>query len=128
MCILITGGAGFIGSNFVLDRLAQSDEPIVTGLDVKFVQNNHSKSSLGVLRGLHYQIQHLQGKLVRVTHGADYDVAVDLRRSSTNFGKWMGVKLSTDKKRQLWVPPGFARGFVVTSESAEFLYKTTDYW
>jgi dTDP-4-dehydrorhamnose 3,5-epimerase len=77
---------------------------------------------------LHYQIQHPQGKLVRVTQGAVFDVAVDLRRSSPNFGKWVGVELSADNKRQLWVPPGFAHGFVVTSESAEFLYKTTDYW
>jgi dTDP-4-dehydrorhamnose 3,5-epimerase len=100
----------------------------VTGLNVNFVQDNQSKSSQGVLRGLHYQIQHPQGKLVRVTQGAVFDVAVDMRRSSINFGKWVGVNLSADNKRQLWVPPGFAHGFVVTSESAEFLYKTTDYW
>jgi dTDP-4-dehydrorhamnose 3,5-epimerase len=81
-----------------------------------------------VLRGLHYQIQHPQGKLVRVTQGAVFDVAVDLRRSSPNFSKWVGVELSADNKRQLWVPPGFAHGFVVISEFAEFLYKTTDYW
>ena len=95
---------------------------------MNFVQDNHSKSSQGVLRGLHYQIQYPQGKLVRVTQGAVFDVAVDLRRSSPNFGKWVGVELSADNKRQLWVPPGFAHGFVVTSETAEFLYKTTDYW
>ena len=92
------------------------------------MQDTHSKSSQGVLRVLHYQIQYPQGKLVRVTQGAVFDVAVDLRRSSPNFGKCVGVELSADNKRQLWVPPGFAHGFVVTSESAEFLYKTTDYW
>jgi dTDP-4-dehydrorhamnose 3,5-epimerase len=106
----------------------QRDFQQITGLDVQFVQDNHSKSSKGVLRGLHYQIQHPQGKLVRVTQGSVFDVAVDLRRSSPNFGKWVGVELSAENKRQLWVPPGFAHGFVVTSESAEFLYKTTDYW
>ena len=106
----------------------QQDFQKVTGLDVSFVQDNHSKSTHGVLRGLHYQIQHPQGKLVRVTQGTVFDVAVDLRRSSPNFGKWAGVELSADNKRQLWVPPGFAHGFVVTSETAEFLYKTTDYW
>ncbi|MBK9441206.1 MAG: dTDP-4-dehydrorhamnose 3,5-epimerase [Comamonadaceae bacterium] len=99
-----------------------------TGLDTPFVQDNHSKSAKGVLRGLHYQIQHPQGKLVRVTQGEVFDVAVDLRRSSPKFGHWEGVVLSADNKRQLWVPPGFAHGFVVLSESAEFLYKTTDYW
>ncbi len=99
-----------------------------TGLDVQFVQDNHSKSAKGVLRGLHYQIQHPQGKLVRVTQGEVFDVAVDLRRSSSKFGRWEGVVLSAENKRQLWVPPGFAHGFVVLSESAEFLYKTTDYW
>lgn len=99
-----------------------------TGFQVEFVQDNHSKSTKGVLRGLHYQIQHPQGKLVRVVQGEVFDVAVDLRRSSPNFGKWAGVMLSAENHRQLWVPPGFAHGFVVTSESAEFLYKTTDYW
>jgi dTDP-4-dehydrorhamnose 3,5-epimerase len=99
-----------------------------TGLDVNFVQDNHSKSAKGVLRGLHYQIQHPQGKLVRVTQGEVFDVAVDLRKSSPHFGKWEGVVLSADNKRQLWVPPGFAHGFVVLSESAEFLYKTTHYY
>jgi dTDP-4-dehydrorhamnose 3,5-epimerase len=99
-----------------------------TGLDVQFVQDNHSKSAKGVLRGLHYQIEHPQGKLVRVTQGEVFDVAVDLRRSSPNFGKWEGVLLSENNKRQLWIPPGFAHGFLVTSDSAEFLYKTTDYW
>lgn len=113
---------------FFFESFNQKDFQHATGLDVNFVQDNHSKSSQGVLRGLHYQIQHAQGKLVRVTQGAVFDVAVDLRRSSPNFGKWVGVELSADNKRQLWVPPGFAHGFVVTSETAEFLYKTTDYW
>ncbi len=115
---------------FFFESFNQRDFQLATGLglDVNFVQDNHSKSSQGVLRGLHYQIQHPQGKLVRVTQGAVFDVAVDLRRSSPNFGKWIGVELSADNKRQLWVPPGFAHGFLVISESAEFLYKTTDYW
>ncbi|MFP3889667.1 dTDP-4-dehydrorhamnose 3,5-epimerase [uncultured Ralstonia sp.] len=99
-----------------------------TGLNRTFVQDNHSRSARNVLRGLHYQIQRPQGKLVRVVSGAVFDVAVDMRRSSPNFGKWVGVELSAENKRQLWVPEGFAHGFVVTSESAEFLYKTTDYW
>jgi dTDP-4-dehydrorhamnose 3,5-epimerase len=98
------------------------------GDDVVFVQDNHSKSAQHVLRGLHYQIQHPQGKLVRVVAGEVFDVAVDIRKSSPTFGKWVGVHLSADNKRQLWVPPGFAHGFVVLSETAEFLYKTTDYW
>ncbi|WP_175909187.1 dTDP-4-dehydrorhamnose 3,5-epimerase [Burkholderia sp. BCC1640] len=96
--------------------------------DVEFVQDNHSRSVKGVLRGLHYQIEHAQGKLVRVVEGEVFDVAVDIRRSSPNFGKWAGVTLSADNHRQLWVPPGFAHGFVVLSETAQFLYKTTDYW
>ena len=100
----------------------------LTGVALPFVQDNHSKSSRNVLRGLHYQIQQPQGKLVRVVSGSVFDVAVDLRRSSPTFGRWVGVELSGDSKRQLWVPPGFAHGFVVTSDSAEFLYKTTDYW
>jgi dTDP-4-dehydrorhamnose 3,5-epimerase len=99
-----------------------------TGLKREFVQDNHSRSSVGVLRGLHYQIQHAQGKLVRVVAGEVFDVAVDIRKSSPTFGQWVGVVLSAANKRQLWVPEGFAHGFVVTSESAEFLYKTTDYW
>jgi dTDP-4-dehydrorhamnose 3,5-epimerase len=113
---------------FFFESFNQRDFQQATGLDVNFVQDNHSKSSQGVLRGLHYQIQNPQGKLVRVTQGAVFDVVVDLRRSSPYFGKWVGVELSADNKRQLWVPPGFAHGFLVTSESAEFLYKTTDYW
>ncbi|MFC4518882.1 dTDP-4-dehydrorhamnose 3,5-epimerase [Cupriavidus pinatubonensis] len=100
----------------------------VTGVVRTFVQDNHSRSSRNVLRGLHYQIQHPQGKLVRATVGEVFDVAVDLRKSSSTFGQWVGVHLSADNKRQLWVPEGFAHGFVVTSDYAEFLYKTTDYW
>lgn len=99
-----------------------------TGQDVNFVQDNHSSSAKGVLRGLHYQIQQPQGKLVRVVRGAVFDVAVDIRKGSPTFGKWVGVELSEDNHRQLWVPPGFAHGFLVTSESADFLYKTTDYY
>jgi dTDP-4-dehydrorhamnose 3,5-epimerase len=99
-----------------------------TGLDAKFVQDNHSRSGKGVLRGLHYQIQQPQGKLVRVVRGAVFDVAVDVRKSSPNFGRWVGVELSEDNHRQLWVPAGFAHGFLVTTDSAEFLYKTTDYY
>lgn len=100
----------------------------LTGLDVDFVQDNHSRSARGVLRGLHYQLQQPQGKLVRVVRGRVFDVAVDLRRASPRFGRWAGVELSEDDHRQLWVPPGFAHGFLVLSESADFLYKTTDYY
>ena len=113
---------------FFYESFNQRDFAEASGLDLQFVQDNHSRSVKGVLRGLHYQIQHPQGKLVRVTQGEVFDVAVDLRRSSPNFGKWVGVVLSADNHRQLWVPPGFAHGFVVTSDTAEFLYKTTDYW
>jgi len=98
------------------------------GLDADFVQDNHSRSSRNVLRGLHYQIRQAQGKLVRVVAGEVFDVAVDLRRSSPHFGRWVGERLSESNKRMLWVPPGFAHGFLVLSETAEFLYKTTDYW
>ena len=100
----------------------------LTGAKVNFVQDNHSRSTKGVLRGLHYQIEQAQGKLVRVVRGAVLDVAVDIRKSSPTFGQWVGVELSADNHRQLWVPPGFAHGFLVLSESAEFLYKTTDYY
>lgn len=99
-----------------------------TGLDVDFVQDNHSRSAKNVLRGIHYQIVKPQGKLVRVVSGAVFDVAVDLRKSSPNFGKWVGVELTAENRRQLWVPPGFGHGFLVTSDSADFLYKTTEYW
>lgn len=98
------------------------------GIPDEFVQDNHSRSRRGVLRGLHYQIQHTQGKLVRVIAGSVFDVAVDLRKNSATFGQWVGMELSADNKRMAWIPPGFAHGFVVTSETAEFLYKTTDYW
>lgn len=100
----------------------------LTGLDVDFVQDNHSRSGKGVLRGLHYQIQQAQGKLVRVVRGSVFDVAVDLRRGSPTFGQWEGVELSEENQRQLWIPPGFAHGFLVTSDSADFVYKTTDYY
>jgi dTDP-4-dehydrorhamnose 3,5-epimerase len=98
------------------------------GIEADFVQDNHSRSLHGVLRGLHYQIEHAQGKLVRVTAGEVYDVAVDLRRSSPRFGRWSAALLSADNRRMLWIPPGFAHGFLVVSDAAEFLYKTTDYW
>lgn len=98
------------------------------GLDLRFVQDNHSRSAQGVLRGLHYQVQQTQGKLVRVVLGEVFDVAVDLRRGSPTLGRWVGVTLSAANKRQLWIPPGFAHGFYVTSEAAEFLYKCTDFY
>lgn len=98
------------------------------GIDYDFVQDNHSRSARGTLRGLHYQIQQPQGKLVRATVGEVFDVAVDIRRSSPTFGQWVGAHLSADNKRMLWVPPGFAHGFYVTSEVAEFQYKCTDYY
>jgi len=98
------------------------------GLDVKFVQDNHSRSARHILRGLHYQIQQAQGKLVRVVTGAVFDVAVDIRRSSPTFGRWVGVTLTEENHHMLWVPPGFAHGFVVLSESADFLYRCTDFW
>lgn len=114
---------GFFFESFNEKRFAD-----VTGKTVKFVQDNHSKSARGVLRGLHYQIQQPQGKLVRVVAGEVFDVAVDLRKSSATFGQWVGAILSAENKRQMWIPEGFAHGFVVTSDTAEFLYKTTDYW
>ena len=99
-----------------------------TGLSVSFVQDNYSRSAKGVLRGLHYQVEQTQGKLVQVSQGAVFDVAVDIRKSSPTFGQWMGCELSDANHRQLWIPPGFAHGFMVLSESADFLYKTTDYY
>lgn len=114
---------GFFYESFNERRFAE-----LTGVNPRFVQDNHSRSSRNVLRGLHYQIRQPQGKLVRVTAGEVFDVAVDMRRSSPTFGRWVGVTLSAENKRQFWIPEGFAHGFVVTSESAEFLYKTTDYW
>jgi dTDP-4-dehydrorhamnose 3,5-epimerase len=99
-----------------------------TGIKTNFVQDNHSQSSRGVLRGLHYQLKQTQGKLVRVIRGSVFDVAVDLRQSSKTYGEWVGLELSAENKKQLWIPPGFAHGFLTTSGEAEFLYKTTDYW
>jgi dTDP-4-dehydrorhamnose 3,5-epimerase len=99
-----------------------------TGLQVEFVQDNHSLSREGVLRGLHYQIQHPQGKLLRVVKGSVFDVAVDLRKSSPTFGRWVGAVLTAENRKQLWIPPGFAHGFLTLSETAEVLYKITDYW
>jgi len=114
---------GFFYESFNARRFAEA-----TGCDVDFVQDNHSRSVKGVLRGLHYQIQQPQGKLVRVAVGEVWDVAVDIRKGSPTFGKWVGVSLSATNHRQLWVPAGFAHGFVVVSDVAEFLYKTTDYY
>lgn len=99
-----------------------------TGVQTPFVQDNHSKSAQGVLRGLHYQVQNPQGKLVRVSYGAVFDVVVDIRQGSATYGQWVGEVLSADNKRQLWIPPGLAHGFLVLSDTAEFLYKTTDYY
>jgi dTDP-4-dehydrorhamnose 3,5-epimerase len=99
-----------------------------TGYKADFVQDNHSRSKKGVLRGLHYQVQHPQGKLVRVVSGSVFDVAVDIRKSSPNLGQWFGVELNAANNQQLWIPPGFAHGFMVLSETADFLYKTTDYY
>ncbi|WP_298289825.1 dTDP-4-dehydrorhamnose 3,5-epimerase [Thiomonas sp.] len=113
---------------FFLESYNRKTFAAATGLDVDFVQDNHSRSVRHVLRGLHYQLVRPQGKLVRVVAGTVWDVAVDLRQSSPRFGQWVGVELSADNKRQLWVPPGFGHGFVVLSDFADFLYKTTDYW
>jgi dTDP-4-dehydrorhamnose 3,5-epimerase len=114
---------GFFYESFNAKTFAQA-----TGISTEFVQDNHSRSQKGVLRGLHYQIENAQGKLVRVTAGEVLDIAVDIRRSSRTFGQWVGVRLSAENHRQLWVPEGFAHGFVVLSDYAEFLYKTTDYY
>jgi dTDP-4-dehydrorhamnose 3,5-epimerase len=114
---------GFFYESFNLKRFHET-----TGLDVEFVQDNHSKSGLGVLRGLHYQMEQPQGKLVRVISGKVFDVAVDIRQSSATFGQWVGEILSAENNRQLWIPPGFAHGFLVLTEGTEFLYKTTDYY
>ena len=113
---------------FFFESFNQRAFEAAVGRQVAFVQDNHSLSAKGVLRGLHYQLPHPQGKLVRVVRGEVFDVAVDLRRTSPTFGKWVGETLSAENKRQLWIPEGFAHGFVVVSEAAEFLYKTTDYW
>ncbi|WP_457422359.1 dTDP-4-dehydrorhamnose 3,5-epimerase [Roseateles sp. P5_E7] len=111
---------------FFMESWTESRFNAALGYDVHFVQDNHSRSARGVLRGLHYQLDpHAQGKLVRCTSGAVFDVAVDMRRSSANFGRWVGYELTAENHRQLWIPPGFAHGFVVTSETADFLYKTS---
>ena len=113
---------------FFYESYNQQAFQAATGLDVTFVQDNHSKSARNVLRGLHYQVEQPQGKLVRVVQGEVFDVAVDIRKGSKTFGLWVGQILSAENKKQLWVPPGLAHGFVVLSETAEFLYKTTDYY
>ena len=113
---------------FFFESFNQRTFSQATGLDVNFVQDNHSRSAKGVLRGLHYQIQQPQGKLVRVVRGAVFDVTVDIRKSSATDGQGVGVELTEDNHRQLWIPPGFAHGFYVLSDSADFLYKTTDYY
>jgi dTDP-4-dehydrorhamnose 3,5-epimerase len=113
---------------FFYESFNQKAFEAATGVQATFVQDNHSRSGYGVLRGLHFQTQHPQGKLVRVVRGTVFDVAVDIRPGSAHFGQWVGVELGEDNHRQLWIPPGFAHGFVVTSESADFLYKTTDYY
>lgn len=112
---------------FFFESFNLRDFRAATGVATDFVQDNHSMSRRGVVRGLHYQVVRPQGKLVRVVAGSVFDVAVDMRRDSATYGKWTGVELSAENRRQLWIPPGFAHGFLVTSESAEFLYKTTDY-
>jgi dTDP-4-dehydrorhamnose 3,5-epimerase len=113
---------------FFLESFNQAVFEQITGQRVAFVQDNHSKSARGVLRGLHYQIQRAQGKLVRVISGEVFDVAVDIRRSSPTYGRWVGERLSAENKKQMWVPVGFAHGFMVLSETAEVLYKTSDYY
>jgi len=113
---------------FFFESFNQQAFDEATGTSYQFVQDNHSRSAKGVLRGLHYQIQQPQGKLVRVARGKVWDVAVDIRQGSPSFGQWVGAELSEDNQHQLWVPPGFAHGFVVLSDSADFLYKTTDYY
>ena len=113
---------------FFFESFNQQAFKNATGLNLDFVQDNHSRSAKGVLRGLHYQIEQPQGKLVRVVRGAVFDVAVDLRKTSATFGQWVGAELSEENKRQMWVPPGFAHGFLTLSDAADFLYKTTDYY
>ncbi len=120
---VISDNRGFFFESFNEKAFSQN-----TGLNVNFVQDNHSHSVRGVLRGLHYQIRQPQGKLVRVVRGAVFDVAVDIRKSSPTFGQWVGVELTEDNCRQLWTPPGFAHGFLVLSDSADLLYKTTNYY
>jgi dTDP-4-dehydrorhamnose 3,5-epimerase len=113
---------------FFFESFNERDFEEATGLKETFVQDNHSKSAKGVLRGLHYQVQHAQGKLVRVTQGAVFDVAVDIRKNSPTFGQWFGIELSAENKKQLWIPAGLAHGFLVVVDNTEFLYKTTDYY
>jgi dTDP-4-dehydrorhamnose 3,5-epimerase len=113
---------------FFLESFNQRDFNSATGTDLTFVQDNHSRSAKGVLRGLHYQLGQPQGKLVRAVRGAVFDVAVDIRPASPSFGKWVGVELSESNNRQMWVPPGLAHGFLVLSDSADFVYKTSDYY
>ena len=113
---------------FFFESFNQQEFSRATGLNLNFVQDNHSRSAKGVLRGLHYQVQQPQGKLVRVVRGAVFDVAVDIRKNSNTFGQWVGMELSEDNHKQMWIPPGFAHGFVVLSDSADFLYKTTEYY
>ncbi|MFZ2266499.1 MAG: dTDP-4-dehydrorhamnose 3,5-epimerase [Azonexus sp.] len=113
---------------FFFESFNQKAFQEATGLEVQFVQDNHSKSARNVLRGLHYQVQQPQGKLVRVVQGEVFDAVVDIRKNSPTYGQWVGLHLSAENKKQLWVPPGLAHGFVVLSETAEFLYKTTDYY
>lgn len=113
---------------FFFESFNQREFNAATGTNLNFVQDNHSRSAKGVLRGLHYQLGQPQGKLVRVVRGAVFDVAVDIRATSSTFGKWVGLELSEDNQRQLWVPPGLAHGFLVLSDNADFLYKTTDYY
>lgn len=113
---------------FFFESFNQRAFDAAVGRSVTFVQDNHSRSARGVLRGLHYQVMRPQGKLVRVAAGSVFDVAVDIRRESPTFGRWVGVELSAENKRQLWIPPGLAHGFLVRSESADFLYKTSDFW
>jgi len=113
---------------FFYESFSQQDFNEATGLNFQFVQDNHSLSKRGILRGLHYQLKNVQGKLVRVTSGSVFDVAVDLRYNSASFGKWFGQELSVDNRLQMWIPPGFAHGFLVLTDFAEFLYKTTDYY
>ncbi len=113
---------------FFFESFNARDFEQATGLKETFVQDNHSKSAKGVLRGLHYQVEHAQGKLVRVSQGAVFDVAVDIRQGSPTLGQWFGLELSAENKKQVWIPAGLAHGFLVTSDSAEFLYKTTDYY
>lgn len=127
--VLILEPRSFIDERgFFYESFNENDFSKVLGKKTTFVQDNHSLSKKGVLRGLHYQTQQTQGKLVRVIRGSVFDVAVDLRVDSSTLGEWVGIELSADNKKQLWIPEGFAHGFLVLSEEAEFLYKTTDYW